>query len=119
MSLNAIHKEVEFGVGDTIRVFQKIKEGEKFRLQTFEGMVIGIKGHGEGKSFTLRRIGSQGIGIERIFPLIATVIEKVEIVRKGTRGVRRAKLYYIRNKSKKEIEKIYSRAHKRTLAKKK
>ncbi len=118
MALFVKHKETQFGVGDIIKVFQKIKEGEKFRLQAFEGMVIAIRGHGECKSFTVRRIGTQGIGIERIFPLMTPVIEKIEVVRKGVRGVRRAKLYYTREKSKKEIEKIYTRVHRREQAKK-
>ena len=119
MALKIKHKEIEFGVGDQIKVWQKIKEGDKFRLQAFEGMVIGIKGRGAGKSFTVRRIGEAGIGIEKIFPLEATVIEKIDVVRKGTAGVSRAKLYYTRRKAKKEIEEIYSRASRRTRISKK
>lgn len=114
MALKASHKETEFGVGDQIKVFQKIKEGEKERLQVFEGVVLGIKGRGENKSFTVRRIGVQQIGIERIFPLSSPSIERIEVIREGVKGTRRAKLYYIRNKPKKEIEKIYSRAVKRS-----
>lgn len=119
MSLKGKHGETEFGVGDTIRLYLKTKEGDKTRKQVFEGMVIGIKGRGPGKSFTLRRIGSQKIGIERIFPLAATIIEKLEVVRRGTRGVRRAKLYYTRKISKREVEKIYTRSKHREEAKKK
>lgn len=114
MALKAKHKEIEFGIGDQVKVFQKIKEGEKERLQAFEGTVLGIKGRGANKSFTVRRIGVQQIGIERIFPLSSPSIEKIEVVREGMKGTRRAKLYYIRNKPKKEIEKIYSRAVKRS-----
>lgn len=117
MSLKTKHKETEFGVGDTIKVMQKIKERDKTRLHAFEGIVIGIKGRDLNKSFIVRRIGAAQIGIERIFPLASPSIEKVEVVRKGTRGVRRAKLFYIRKKPKKEIEKIYSRAKKREKAK--
>ena len=109
MALFPIHKDTKFGVGDTVRVLQKIKEGDKERTQAFEGMVIGIKGREENKSFTVRRIGAQQIGVERIFPLEVPTIEKVEVVRKGTKGVRRAKLYYTREKSRRNVEEIYSR----------
>ena len=109
MAIKAKHKDITFGVGDRVKVTQNIKEGEKVRLQVFDGIVIGIRGEEENKSFTVRRIGVQQIGIERIYPLISPSIEKVEVVRHGTKGIKRAKLYYIRDKSKKEIEKIYSR----------
>jgi large subunit ribosomal protein L19 len=109
MALIAKHKDTTFGVGDRVKVTQKIKEGEKMRLQVFDGIVIGIKGEGENKSFTVRRIGVQQIGIERIYPLISPNIEKIDVMRSGLKGIRRAKLYYIRKKPKKEIEKIYSR----------
>jgi large subunit ribosomal protein L19 len=117
MALKAKHKETTFGVGDTVRVIQKIIEKEKSRTQAFEGVVIAIKGRGMGKTFTVRRIGVQQIGIERIFPIASPFIEKVEVVRHGMRGVRRAKLYYTRSKSRKEIEKIYSRASKKSKSK--
>jgi large subunit ribosomal protein L19 len=110
--------EVKFGVGDTVRIVQRIVEGEKERLQAFEGIVIKIRGRGENKSFTVRRIGAQQIGIERIFPLFMPTIEQIEVVRSGGGGVRRSKLYFIRDKSKREIEKIYSRAKKREQNKK-
>lgn len=117
MSLKAKLKETEFGVGDTVKVTQEVKERDKTRSQVFEGIVIGIKGCDANKSFTVRRIGAAQIGIERIFPLSSPTIEKVEVMRQGTRGVRRAKLFYIREKPKREIEKIYSRAKKREKAK--
>lgn len=121
MALQTKHKETIFGVGDQVRVIQKVfeereskkGEGKKARTQVFEGIVIGIKGRGVGKTFTVRRIGAQQVGIEKIFPLESPLVEKVEVVKKGLRGARRAKLYYIRGKSRKEIEKIYSRAAKR------
>lgn len=119
MALKAKHKDIEFGVGDRIRVIQKVQEGDKIRKQTFEGMVIRIKGREENKSFTVRRIGIGQIGIERIFSLFTPAIENIEVVKHGTKGIRRAKLYYIRKKSRREIEKIYSRAAKREKAKKK
>lgn len=110
MALKITHKDVQFGIGDTIKVHQTIIEGEKERTQVFEGIVIAIKNRGNNRSFTVRRIGAQKIGIERIYPLFSPLIEKVEVVKKGTEGSRRAKLYYIRDKSSQEIEKIYSRA---------
>ncbi len=119
MALKIKHKDVEFGVGDTVKVWQKIKEGEKTRLQAFEGMVLGIKGHGTGKSFTVRRIGEAQIGIEKIFPMESPVVDKVEVVRKGTSGVKRAKLYYTRHKARKAVEEIYSRAQRREKTSKK
>jgi large subunit ribosomal protein L19 len=113
MALKITHKEVEFGVGDRIKVYQRIKEGEKTRVAFFDGMVLSIKGQGDRKTFTVRRVGEANIGIERIFPISLPTIEKIEVVKKGTSGVKKAKLYYTREKSTKEIEKIYSRANKR------
>ncbi len=119
MAITAIHKETKFGVGDMIRVHQQItEEGKKTRTQVFEGMVIGIKGKGNGKTFTVRKIGSQKIGIEQIYPINSPVIEQIQVVREGKRGVRRAKLYYTRDKSTRQIENIYSRARRREEAKK-
>ena len=109
--------KTKFGVGDTVRVFTKIKEGEKTRQQAFEGIVIKIKGRDQSKTFTVRRIGAQQIGIERIIPLESPTIDRIEVVKKGLRGVRRAKLYYIRDKSRKEIDAIYTRATKKEEAK--
>ena len=87
--------------GDTVRVWQKIQEKDKTRLQAFEGLVIARKhGREPGGTFTVRKIAS-GVGTERIFPLYSPVIDKIEIVRRAK--VRRAKLYYIRDKSAKEI----------------
>ena len=82
-----------FRPGDTVRVHVKIKEGEKERLQAFEGVVIARKNSGLGETVTVRKI-SFGQGVERIFPLHAPVIDKIEMVRTGR--VRRAKLYYLR-----------------------
>lgn len=115
MALNAIIKDTLFSVGDTVRVNQKIEEGDKSRNQVFEGLVIGIKGRGESKSFTVRRIGAQNVGIERIYQLGSPTISSIEVVRKGRSGVRRAKLYYTRElKSKKALEEIYSRSKRKT-----
>ncbi len=114
MALTVTHKGVTFGVGDKVKVTQKIKEGDKVRSQIFEGLVLGIRGREENKSFTVRRIGAQQIGIERIFPLSAPTVEKIEVTREGTSGVSRAKLYYTREKAKREIDIIYSRAKRRS-----
>ena len=83
----------EFRPGDTIKVHVKIKEGEKERIQIFEGAVIARKNTEMGETFTIRKI-SFGTGVERIFPLHAPVIDKIDFVRTGR--VRRAKLYYLR-----------------------
>jgi len=87
----------EFRPGDTVRVAVEIKEGDKKRIQNFEGVVIAIKGTGAGKTFTVRKIGANNIGVERIFPFYTESIEDVKVVRKGK--VRRAKLYYLRGKT--------------------
>lgn len=110
MGLFINFKDLKIGVGDVIKVSQKISEKGKDRVQTFEGQLIAIKGNGGEKTITVRRIGAQKVGIERIFPLNSTTIEKIDVVKKGTSGVRHSKLYFVRNKSKKEIDKIYSRS---------
>ena len=84
----------ELEVGDTVRVFVKVVEGNRERLQNFEGIVIKIQGGGIRKSFTVRRM-SYGIGVERLFPVHSPRIAKIEVVSRGV--VRRAKLYYLRN----------------------
>jgi large subunit ribosomal protein L19 len=118
MTLFEKFNDIQFGVGDRIRVIQKIKEGEKDRTQAFEGMVIALKGHAGNKSFTVRRIGTGQIGIERIFPLDGDNIEEVKVIKEGTKGVNQAKLYYTRDKSRREIDKIYTRANRRSIEKK-
>lgn len=84
----------KFSPGDTVRVYFKVIEGNRERVQVFEGVVIKVKGSGLTESFTVRRV-SYGVGVERSFPVQSPKIEKVEIVRKGR--VRRSKLYYLRN----------------------
>ncbi len=93
-----------FRAGDTVRVDYKIKEGEKERIQPFEGVVIARKGVGVGKTFTVRRIASGEIGVERIFPLNSPKIEKLEVIKKGK--PRRAKLYYLRERKGKKAMKV-------------
>ena len=89
-------KEIpEFTPGDTVRVHVKISEAGKFRIQVFEGVVIAVKNRGLRSAFTVRKF-SQGYGVERVFPLFSPMIEKIERVRRGR--VRRAKLYYLRER---------------------
>lgn len=85
----------EFSIGDTIRVYVRVVEGDKERIQPFEGVVIARRGSGIKETIMVRKV-SYGIGVERIFPLHSPVIEKIEVVRRG--DVRRAKLYYLRHK---------------------
>ena len=96
ISESSMKKEVPaFNVGDTIKVHVKIQEGDKSRIQIFEGTVIAKKHGGVNETFTVRRV-AHGCGIERVFPLHSPVVEKVEVIRRGK--VRRAKLYYLRDR---------------------
>lgn len=119
MAITGTVSGTTFGVGDVVRVHQRLTEGEKSRIQIFEGMVIAIRGREDRKNAIVRRIGSASVGIEFIFPLNAPSIEKVEVVRTGVEGSRRAKLYFVRNKSRKEIENIYSRVFAKNKSSKK
>ncbi|HEY8436444.1 MAG TPA: 50S ribosomal protein L19 [Haloplasmataceae bacterium] len=89
----------DFRPGDQVRVHVKIKEGDRERIQVFEGLVIARRGGGISETFTVRKV-SYGVGVERIFPLHSPFVEKIEVVRRGK--VRRAKLYYIRHLSTKQ-----------------
>ena len=103
--MNEIIKEIEqeqikekvdsFRVGDTVRVHGKIKEGNRERIQVFEGTVLKIQGGGNRKTFTVRKI-SNGVGVEKTWPIHSPNVEKVEVVRAGK--VRRAKLFYLRSR---------------------
>jgi large subunit ribosomal protein L19 len=84
----------EFGVGDTVNVHVRVVEGEKERIQQFQGVVLGFKGSEARRTFTVRKI-SNGVGVERIFPLYSPKIATIEVVRRG--HVRRSKLYYLRD----------------------
>lgn len=90
------HKKVLFAPGDVVKVNLKIKEGDKERVQAFEGVVIGRKGGGLQETFKVRRIAS-GVGVERTFLIHSPLIESVEVIKRGE--VRRAKLYYLRGKT--------------------
>lgn len=95
-------RAADFSVGDTVRVHQKITEKDKTRIQVFEGTVIARK-HGTepGATFTVRRVGTDGIAVEKIFPLYTPVIDRIEVVQKVK--TRRAKLYFLRGKTPKQI----------------
>lgn len=85
----------EFNIGDTVRVEVRIREGNRSRLQAFEGTVIAKKGSGISETFTLRRV-SYGVGVERVFPLHSPNLDSLKVVRRGK--VRRSKLYYLRDR---------------------
>lgn len=90
-------KEVpDFKAGDTLRLGVRIKEGDKTRVQRFEGVCIALRGEGTGKTFTIRKMGANNIGVERIFPLYTDSLENIEVLKRGR--VRRAKLYYLRDR---------------------
>ena len=96
ISDSSLKKDVPaVNVGDTVKVHVKIKEGEKYRIQIFEGTVIAKKHGGINETFTVRRV-AHGCGIERVFPVHSPVVDKVEVVRSGK--VRRSKLYYLRGR---------------------
>ncbi|BCZ17777.1 50S ribosomal protein L19 (rpl19) RplS [Helicobacter sp. NHP19-003] len=85
-----------FKAGDTLRLGIRIQEGDKMRTQNFEGVCIALRGHGVGKTFCVRKIGANGVGVERIFPLYSASLASIEVLRVGR--VRRAKLYYLRHR---------------------
>ncbi|MBE2983966.1 50S ribosomal protein L19 [Campylobacter sp. RM9344] len=85
----------EFRAGDTLRVAIRIKEGDKTRVQNFEGVCIARRGSGVGETFMIRKIGANSVGVERIFPIYSESIEEITVLRRGR--VRRAKLFYLRN----------------------
>jgi large subunit ribosomal protein L19 len=86
----------DFGPGDTVKVHVKIVEGDKKRIQIFQGVVIAIRGSGIHKAITVRKMSSQ-VGVERVFPLHSPIVDKIEVVRRG--DVRRSKLYYLRERT--------------------
>jgi len=86
---------IDFVPGDVVKVSQKIQEGEKTRIQIFEGVVLAIKGRGENKMFTVRKLVGD-IAVERIFPIGSPNIDKVEVKAHSKNPIRRAKLYYLR-----------------------
>ncbi len=95
---------IQISAGDTIQVHQEIVENKKKRIQVFQGIVIAIKNSDVNKTFTVRKIGANGIGVEKIFPVNLPNIKKIKLIRKGK--VRRAKLYFLRDKVGKAATKI-------------
>ena len=85
----------ELNIGSTVRVHVKIREGERERIQVFEGTIIALKGSGISSTFTVRRV-SYGVGVERVFPIHSPNVDKIELIRTGK--VRRSKLYYLRDR---------------------
>lgn len=103
--ISAKYGEIDIHVGDTIRVHSKVIEGEKTRIQVYEGVLIRLRGRGENSTFTVRKIGAGGIGVERTWPLDSKSLVKIE-VKKKTSGVRRSKLYYLRDLSGKRAVRV-------------
>ncbi len=85
----------DFRAGDTVNLAVTIKEGDKSRIQNYEGVCIAKRGQGTGQTITVRKIGANGVGIERIFPIYSDSIAEIKVIRRGR--VRRAKLFYLRN----------------------
>ena len=85
----------DFRAGDTVRLAVTIKEGDKTRVQNYEGVCIAQRGQGTGKTITVRKIGANGVGIERVFPIYSDSINEIQVIRRGR--VRRSKLFYLRN----------------------
>lgn len=94
----AVWQKTEFKVGDTVRIDYKIKEKGKERIQPFQGVVIKIRGEGERKTFTVRKIAVDKIGVERIFPLNSPWIANLQVMGKPKKRIKRAKLYWLRNR---------------------
>lgn len=108
----------DFKIGDAIAVHQRIKEGDKERIQIFEGDVIAISNNGASSTFVVRKIGANSVAVERIFPYYSPLIESVKFIRKGL--VRRAKLYYMRDrigKAARVREKVITREQREQAAK--
>lgn len=97
MALKIIHDGNEFFVGDTVKVNYKIKEKDKERLQAFDGIIIAIQGIGENKNFVVKKEASDGIAVERIFPVCSPWIDSVKKMRSPKIKIRRSKLYYLRD----------------------
>ncbi len=108
MSQHVTHNNQTISSGDTVRIHQEISEGDKTRIQVYEGIVIALKNRGVSRTMTVRKIGANGIGVEKIFPLALGSIKKIEIKRKG--NVRRSKLYFLRERIGKAATRIKEQA---------
>lgn len=116
MAISEKVADKEIRIGDTVLVKHLVKEADKARTQNFEGTVISIKGRGESKSFTVRRISSGGIGVERIWPAKSPLLKNIDVIKRGK--TRRAKLYYLRKKTGKKSSKIKEQTDKKSEKKK-
>ncbi|MBI4035317.1 50S ribosomal protein L19 [Candidatus Daviesbacteria bacterium] len=97
--------EQNIHIGDTLRIHNRVVEGAKTRIQVFEGILIRLRGRGENKTFTVRKIGAGGVGVERTWPADSNSIVKIDIKKKATQ-VRRSKLYYLRDMVGKEAVRV-------------
>jgi len=97
------YNNIQIASGDTVKIHQEITEGDKKRIQTFEGVVIAIQNRGLGQSFCVRKISTNSIGVEKIFPINTPSIKKIEVKRKGK--VKKSKLYYLRDRVGKQATK--------------
>ncbi len=103
--ISAKFQDATLHIGDTLRIHSKIVEGEKSRIQIFEGILIRLRGRGENATFTVRKIGVSGIGVEKSWLLDARELVKIEVKKKSS-GVRRSKLYYLRGLTGKEAVRV-------------
>jgi len=112
MAQHFIVRDQKVSVGDTVAVHQEVSEGNKKRIQIFEGIVIAAGGEGSGRSFTVRKIASNNVAVEKIFPLDLPSLQKVVVKRQG--AVRRAKLYFLRQKIGRRATRIKEKALKQS-----
>lgn len=103
--ISAKVNDIDIHIGDTVRVHSKVVEGAKTRIQIFEGILIRMRGRDVNKTFTVRRIGAGNLGVERTWPLDSNILVKIEIKKKNS-GVRRSKLYYLRDLVGKEAVRV-------------
>lgn len=107
MARSVTIKDTKINVGDTVKIHYAIKDKDKKKNQIFEGIVLSVRGEGNNKMFTVRKVTRSNIGVERIFPVISPFIEKIEVAKASTNT--RANVKYIRERSKREIkEKLYN-----------
>jgi large subunit ribosomal protein L19 len=106
-----MEEKFKFEVGDTIKVHYKIIEGDKSRIQPYQGIVISKRGEGISKTFTVRHIGAENVGVERIFPLFSPNIQKIDVLKQAS--VRRAKLYFLRERIGKAATRLKAKVEKK------
>lgn len=96
MSLKFIHKDIQFNIGDTVKVNYKIKEKDKERIQAFDGIIMAIKGRGDNLTFLVSKKAADGVTVERIFPVNSPWLDSIKKIHAPKRKVRRSKLYFLR-----------------------